>query len=70
MKFLVQLFAICLEKLLQQKLLKILYIPAFEEIAPAVFAGAQRQQQLQIKRTAMDDLMTKYQLNDLTEPVQ
>ena len=31
MKFLVQLFAICLEKLLQQKLLKILYIPAFEE---------------------------------------
>jgi len=46
------------------------YIPVFEEIAPAVFADAQRQQQLQIKRTAMDDLMTKYQLNDLTEPVQ
>ena len=31
LKFLVQLFAICLEKLLQQKLLKILHIPAFEE---------------------------------------
>jgi hypothetical protein len=40
------------------------YIPPLEEIAANVFADAQRQQQQQVKRQAIDKLMTKYQISD------
>lgn len=40
------------------------YIPEFEEIAQAVFADAQRQQQREIKRHAIDALIAKYQVSD------
>lgn len=40
------------------------YIPAFEEIAATVFADAQREQQQQVKRQAIDNLMAKYQISD------
>ncbi len=40
------------------------YIPPLEEIAANVFADAQRQQQQQVKRQAIDKLMAKYQISD------
>lgn len=40
------------------------YIPPLEEIASNVFADAQRQQQQQVKREAIDKLMAKYQISD------
>jgi hypothetical protein len=38
------------------------YLPEFEEISSAVFADAQRQQQREVKRQAIDKLMAKYQI--------
>jgi parvulin-like peptidyl-prolyl isomerase len=38
------------------------YVPEFEEVSSAVFADAQRQQQREIKRQAIDKLMAKYQI--------
>jgi len=38
------------------------YLPEFEEISSAVFADAQRQQQREVKRQAIDKLMSKYQI--------
>ena len=40
------------------------YIPPLEEIAANVFADAQRQQQRQVKRQAIDKLMAKYRISD------
>jgi peptidyl-prolyl cis-trans isomerase C len=40
------------------------YIPPLEEIASNVFADAQRQQQQEIKRQAIEKLMAKYQISD------
>ena len=40
------------------------YIPEFEEISSAVFADAQRQQQRQTKREAINKLMAKYKISD------
>ena len=38
------------------------YVPEFEEVSSAVFADAQRQQQREVKRQAIDKLMAKYQI--------
>ena len=38
------------------------YVPEFEEVSSAVFADAQRQQQRDVKRQAIDKLMAKYQI--------
>ncbi|MGB2042276.1 MAG: peptidyl-prolyl cis-trans isomerase [Porticoccaceae bacterium] len=38
------------------------YIPEFDEVSSAVFADAQRQQQQEVKRQAIDKLMAKYQI--------
>ena len=43
------------------------YIPALEEIAANVFADAQRQQQQQVKREAIDKLMAKYKISDRSD---
>jgi|TARA_B110000971_G_scaffold221303_1_gene267856 hypothetical protein len=43
------------------------YIPALEEIAANVFADAQRQQQQQVKREAVDKLMAKYKISDRSD---
>jgi peptidyl-prolyl cis-trans isomerase C len=40
------------------------YIPPLEEIAANVFADAQREQQQQVKREAIDKLMAKYRISD------
>tara|TARA_B110000211_G_scaffold121781_1_gene140506 strand:+ start:49 stop:924 length:876 start_codon:yes stop_codon:yes gene_type:complete len=40
------------------------YIPPLKEIAANVFADAQRQQQQQVKREAIDKLMARYQISD------
>ena len=40
------------------------YIPALKEIAANVFADAQREQQQQVKREAIDKLMAKYTISD------
>jgi|TARA_B110000879_G_scaffold18373_1_gene22136 hypothetical protein len=40
------------------------YIPDFIEIASAVFADAQRQQQQEVKRLAIDGLIAKYNISD------
>jgi peptidyl-prolyl cis-trans isomerase C len=38
------------------------YVPEFEEVSSAVFADAQRQQQREVRRQAIDRLMAKYQI--------
>ena len=38
------------------------YLPAFDEVSASVFADAQRQQQFEVKRQAIDKLMAKYQI--------
>jgi len=43
------------------------YIPTLEEIAANVFADAQRQQQQQVKREAIDKLMAKYKISDRSD---
>jgi hypothetical protein len=40
------------------------YIPEFSEITSTVFADAQRQQQQEFKRQAIDGLIEKYQISD------
>lgn len=40
------------------------YIPEFTEIASTVFADAQREQQQEVKRLAIDGLITKYNISD------
>ena len=40
------------------------YIPDFIEMASAVFADAQRQQQQEVKRLAIDGLIAKYNISD------
>jgi hypothetical protein len=40
------------------------YIPEFSEIASTVFADAQRQQQQEFKRQAINGLIKKYQISD------
>ncbi|MDG1818829.1 MAG: peptidylprolyl isomerase [Porticoccaceae bacterium] len=43
------------------------YIPEFEEVASAVFADAQRQQQREIKRQTIDELISKYKVSDQSQ---
>ena len=38
------------------------YIPEFDAVSSSVFADAQRQQQFEVKRQAIDKLMAKYQI--------
>jgi len=43
------------------------YIPEFEEVAQTVFADAQRQQQREIKRQTIDELISKYKVSDQSQ---
>ena len=38
------------------------YIPEFDAVSSSVFADAQRHQQFEVKRQAIDKLMAKYQI--------
>jgi hypothetical protein len=45
-----------------------MYVPEFQDVSSVVLADAQRQQQREIKRLAIDNLISKYKIIDKAEP--